>query len=251
MASGEGPWRAPDPKPRPPRRGGLVLVLAASLVALLAALAHAFPESLQTGDGWTSLGYGLGLIVLVSAALGRLRRETIGAHLKNVAIWAALVAVLALGYAYREEIAGVPRHLAIAFSAADPVVTAEHELVVPQDETGAYEVVGQVNGQRVMFVLDTGASDTVLSPSDARRLGVDVGALDYRYPVETANGAGHAAPFTADRVEIGPIELREFPMSVNQAAMSRSLLGLSFLRRLEAFEVRDRKLILRWRDPQG
>lgn len=122
---------------------------------------------------------------------------------------------------------------------------------MPQDAQGAFQVVGRVNGQRVMFVVDTGATDTVLSPTDARRLGVDTGGLNYALPVETANGAGRAAAFTADSLAVGPIRVSNFPMSVNQAAMSRSLLGLSFLRRLDSFEVRDRKLILRWRDPQA
>jgi len=158
------------------------------------------------------------------------------------------VAVLALVVAYREEFAGVPQRLRLAFSMGDPVATGDHELVVPQDDQGAFVIVARVNGQRVRFIVDTGATDTVLSPADARRLGVPVDQLVYDGEAETANGVGHAAAYTAQTLEVGAIRFDQFRMAVNQAPMSSSLLGMSFLNRLESFEVRGRKLILKWRD---
>jgi aspartyl protease family protein len=128
------------------------------------------------------------------------------------------------------------------------VQTADHELVIPQDAEGSYVVIGKVNGERVRFVVDTGATDTVLSPADARRLGVPIERLAYRAESETANGVGYGAPYRAQRLEVGAIALTDFPMTVNRAPMSVSLLGLSFLNRLEAYEFRGRKLILKWRE---
>jgi aspartyl protease family protein len=254
-----GPWGSRTPEP-PPRRGfgrgrkrldlgrlGLWLCLLAALAGLIVALAHAFPESVRTHEDWSWVAYRAGFAVLIAAALfraGRLRR----AHLRYAAMWAGVIAVAALGYAYREELAGVPRHLRIAFSGGDPVLIADHELVVPQDPQGGFVVIGRVNGQRVRFLVDTGASDTVLSPDDARRLGVDIDHLGYVKVAETANGLGYGAPFAAASLEVGPIALRGFNMTVNQAPMSASLLGMSFLNRLESFQVVDHKLVLRWRD---
>jgi aspartyl protease family protein len=100
----------------------------------------------------------------------------------------------------------------------------------------------------VRFIVDTGATGVVLSPDDARRIGVDMAGLRYTEVAETANGIGYGAPLTADRLEVGPIAMSDFKMSVNQAPMSASLLGMSFLRRLESFRVEDHKLVLRWRD---
>jgi aspartyl protease family protein len=168
-------------------------------------------------------------------------------HLRHVALWAAIVAVLALGFAYRDVIADAPQRLRLAFSDGQPVAGGDRELIIPQDEAGAFVVVGKVNGQRVRFLVDTGATDTVLSPDDARRLGLDLGALSFDREAETANGLVAGAAFNADSLEVGPIRLEDFPMSVNRAPMSSSLLGLSFLDRLAAFEVRDHKLILTWR----
>ena len=137
----------------------------------------------------------------------------------------------------------------MAFGAGDPVVAGDHQLAIERDDReGGFLIVGQVNGQRVRFLIDTGATDTVLSPDDARRLGVPVDSLAYDHLTETANGTGRAADWTAERLDVGAIRLDNFEMSVNQAPMSTSLLGMSFLSRLESFEVRGRRLILKWRD---
>jgi aspartyl protease family protein len=253
MTNEIGPWGSRTPEPPPPRRrmrfgGGrlwLWLCFAAALGALVAALAHVAPETVRTKEDWTWVGYRAGLVAVVAAALlhtGRgLRRE----HLSHAAAWALVLAALALGFAYRDELSGVSQHLQIAFSGGDPVATAAHELVVPQDEQGEFALIATVNGQRVRFLVDTGSSDTVLSPDDARRIGVDVDHLRYVKEAETANGVGYSAPFSAQRFEVGPIGVRDFGLTVNKAAMSSSLLGMSFLNRLESFEVKDHKLILR------
>jgi aspartyl protease family protein len=259
MTNEIGPWGSRTPEPPPPPRRGLrgvridgarvflCLCLAAGLAALIAALAHAFPESVRSGEDWTWVAYRAGFVVLVAAGVlraGRLRP----AHLAYAAAWTGVVAVLVLGYAYREELAGVPDHVRLALSGGDPVRTAEHELVVPQDPQGGFFLIGKVNGQRVRFLVDTGASDTVLSPDDARRLGVDVERLRFVKAAETANGLGYGAPYAAESLEVGPIAMRGFAMTVNQAPMSSSLLGMSFLNRLESVQVQGQKLILRWRD---
>jgi aspartyl protease family protein len=249
MANEPGPWTAPEaPEPSPGRsRVGLWLLLFAGLGGIVLALAQAFPEAVRTSDDWADVAYAAGVVLLVSAGVFRARRGAFAQHLRHAAIWAAVIAALALGVAYKDEFAGVSQHLRLAFSDGVPVATGDHELVVPQDPQGAFVVVGKVNGERVRFVVDTGASDTVLSPEDARRIGVDVGRLRFDSPAETANGVGYGAPFTARRLEIGPVAVDDFRMSINRAPMSSSLLGLTFLDRLESFQIKDRKLILRWR----
>lgn len=252
MTHDNGPWvRPPAPQPaRPARRSARLLLwlgLCAALVGVVAALAHAFPEALRSGDDWARVAYAAGLVVLVATGLFRSGRVLRPQHLKYAAIWAGVIAVLALGFAYRGELAGVGQHLQLAFSDGDPVATAPHELVVPQDADGGYTLVAKVNGQRVRFAIDTGASDTVLSPDDARRIGVDMDRLRYVVESETANGKGYGAPYVAERLEVGPLVLTDFKLTVNQAPLSTSLLGMSFLGKLESFHFEDHKLILRWR----
>jgi aspartyl protease family protein len=98
----------------------------------------------------------------------------------------------------------------------------------------------------VRFLVDTGASDIVLSPGDARRAGIEPESLKYDRPYATANGVGYGASVTLDRLEIGAISLSNVRVSVQQAEMGTSLLGMTFLRRLKSYAVQDRKLVLRW-----
>lgn len=251
-----GPWEQSDPPsvappaqpPAPRHRLWLWLGLLAGVGVLVVALMRAYPEAIQTGDDHVNLALKLGFVVLISTALLRGLRGSPRQYLQYAAIWTGIIGVLVLGYAYRAELSQVPRKLKLAFNVGTPVTIGERTLVVPQGDGGHYVVDGLVNGQRVRFMVDTGATETVLSPDDARRLGIPVETLNYGYEVDTANGKGHSAAYDATTLEVGAIRLDGFRMMVNQAPMGGSLLGMSFLNRLEAFEFRDRQLILKWRE---
>ncbi len=93
--------------------------------------------------------------------------------------------------------------------------------------------------------MDTGASETVLSPADAARVGIDLAALTFDRASETANGVGYGAAFQADSLSVGAITFRDMPIMINQAPMSSSLLGMTFLRRLESFQVKGDRLLMK------
>jgi aspartyl protease family protein len=252
MTEDKGPWGSLPPPPEPPARDRgrpwLWLLLLASLGVLVLALHHAFPEAITSGQEWVGVAGRAGIVVLIAAGLVSSRSRFRRQHLKYAALWAMVIAVLALGVAYRDLFEDAGRRLALAFSNGDPVAVSAHELVVPQAQDGSYMVVGKVNGQRVAFTVDTGASETVLSPADARRAGLDVDRLRYALEAETANGVGYGAPAVVDRLDVGPIAVSKMPVVVNKAPMSTSLLGMSFLHRLESFRIENKQLVLRWRD---
>jgi aspartyl protease family protein len=247
----QGPWEPKPAEPPPPRdpddRRLIWLVLALGLGGLVWGLIRAFPGAVQGGADWMSIVTTCGLAVLVGAGMIRRGRGSLGKHLKYAAIWVAVFAVLALGVAYRPELAGAGRRLQLAFGGGRPVTMQDRSLAIPLDGQGAFMVIGKVNGRPVRFLVDTGATDTVLSPADARRVGIPVDRLSYTDAAETANGVGYSAPYAVDALEVGPIRLDGFGLSVNQAPMSASLLGRSFLSRLESFEVRGETLTLRWK----
>jgi aspartyl protease family protein len=111
---------------------------------------------------------------------------------------------------------------------------------------GGFSVFAQINGGRVPMVLDTGASAVVLTPEAAKAAGLPLEVLNYSILVETANGRARAAPVTLDRVSIGSITERSVPALIAQPGQLRSnLLGMSFLNRLESWEVRGDRLFLR------
>lgn len=251
MSEDRSPWRNGPPAEPPPPRGGLWLwiVLIAAVIGLVVALVRAFPGAVSGREGWASLIYMLGFVGLLSAGLVRAGRLDLRRHLRDAAVWTVIVAVLALGVAYRDVAEDAVRRVRLAFSGGDAVPMGEGEVAVPRDAGGAYMIMGAVNGRRARFMVDTGASDVVLSPADAERIGVNLATLRFDRQAETANGVGYGAAYVIDRLEIGPIGFDDVPVVINQTPMSSSLLGMSFLHRLESFEFRDGKLFLRWRPP--
>jgi aspartyl protease family protein len=101
-----------------------------------------------------------------------------------------------------------------------------------------------VNGSRVTFLVDTGASDIVLSPADARRIGFDPDSLVFDQLASTANGTVSGATIRLDSLAVGTIEMNGLPATVNGAEMSESLLGMEFLSRLRGWRVENGVLTL-------
>ena len=89
----------------------------------------------------------------------------------------------------------------------------------------------------IRFLVDTGASEVVLSPRDAERLGFDLKSLNFNRIYQTANGTVTGAPVRLEEIRIGPIVVSDVRASVNGAEMKRSLLGMSFLGRLGGYRV--------------
>jgi clan AA aspartic protease (TIGR02281 family) len=113
------------------------------------------------------------------------------------------------------------------------------------DAQGHFDVDGRVNGRRIDFVVDTGASVVALTARDAARLGIHPSRNAFAADVKTANGTVRAAPARLDVVQIGSLELRDVTALVlPDDALSDNLLGLSFLSRLHRFEYSDGKLVL-------
>jgi aspartyl protease family protein len=104
----------------------------------------------------------------------------------------------------------------------------------------------EVNGVPISFLVDTGASDVVLTQDDAETLGFQPRSLDFSQRYHTANGIVRAAPVTLRELRIGQFSLYELAAAVNEAPLGISLLGMSFLERLAGYEVDDGRLILRW-----
>jgi aspartyl protease family protein len=156
-------------------------------------------------------------------------------------------AAVVVGYAFRADLGDTVLRVRSALIPSYAIAAGDHTLVLGQDSDGGYHVVGQVNGQRVGFLVDTGSSDIVLSPADAQRIGVDLAALRYTHVYETANGEGQGAAYIAPSMAVGPLRMTNVAVSINKAPMSSSLLGMAFLKRMDSFEFKSGQLILRRR----
>ena len=120
------------------------------------------------------------------------------------------------------------------------------ELMIKAEANGHFYVEAEIDGNTVDFIVDTGATNVALSPSDAKELGIRPRSSEYTIQMHTANGIVRAAPVLLDYVRLGPLEMRNVHATVQEAEMGISLLGLSFLSRLESYEVRGNKLYLAW-----
>jgi aspartyl protease family protein len=103
----------------------------------------------------------------------------------------------------------------------------------------------EINGRSIDAMVDTGASIVALSWEDAERAGLYIRDSDYTQRVNTANGLARFAPVMLDRVSIGDITVRNVPAAVSEPGrLNVSLLGMSFLSRLQRVDMRSGVLVL-------
>jgi aspartyl protease family protein len=182
------------------------------------------------------------LVGMIALALFRRRFSDV---LEAALLWIVVALLLVLGYTYRFELRDVSEQVLAEFIPGH-AVSKGRTVEIARSGSGSFSLAMQVNGARVPMVLDTGASSVVLTQEAAKAAGLPLEVLNYSVNVDTANGRARAAPVTLDRVSIGGITERSVPALIAQPGQLRmSLLGMSFLNRLESWEVRGERLLMR------
>ena len=116
---------------------------------------------------------------------------------------------------------------------------------IARADDGHYWATGEVGGQSVRFLVDTGATAVSLTPADARTLGIDPRALTYDYEVITAQGRARAAAVRLDELSVDGASIADVDALVIEKGLETSLLGMSYLGRLSRFEATPSALVLR------
>jgi clan AA aspartic protease (TIGR02281 family) len=114
------------------------------------------------------------------------------------------------------------------------------------NQDGHFLIDAEVNGAPVQFLVDTGATYVVLSDSDAEAAGISRIGLNFDHRFRTANGEVHGAVVSLRSLRIGQMEENEVEAVVMEASEPISLLGMTFLRRLVHYEIRDGQLVFSW-----
>lgn len=123
-------------------------------------------------------------------------------------------------------------------------VLGDGRIEAPLAADGHYYLTAAVNGVPVRFVVDTGATDVVLTRRDAQRAGIDTGDLAFIGQARTANGTIATAPVRIASMELGPIHDSNVRAVVNDSQMDTSLLGMTYLTRFARVELTRDRLIL-------
>ncbi|MEL7213324.1 MAG: TIGR02281 family clan AA aspartic protease [Pseudomonadota bacterium] len=180
----------------------------------------------------------LGLLVTVIAGYFFMQnRLRLGKTLQMAGVWVLIFIGAIAGVGLWEDIRGtvLPQQAAFVDSG---------EVIVPRAGDGHYYLNININGEPIDFVVDTGATDIVLTLDDARRIGLNPDELNFLGRAMTANGVVETALVRLDEMELGPFTDRAVRASVNGGEMSQSLLGMSYLQRFDSIQIADNQLVL-------
>jgi aspartyl protease family protein len=168
--------------------------------------------------------------------------------MRNIMIFAAFIA--GLGTLMAQMADKITPALAHSASPkADVVATValagSRSISIPRDARGHFETEGRIEGQRIGFMVDTGASMIALNEKSAARFGLRPARGDFNATVTTANGTIKAARTRLAMVDVGGLVVRDVDaMVLPDEALSENLLGLSFLSKLKRFEYANGRMVL-------
>lgn len=215
------------------------------IVILLVLLAQRFPGALDENGNVASIIYALMLLALIGPGAFYTFRRFPGRSFRHLLLWGVLFILIFAVAAYREQLATIGNHLMGQLVPSEPRGSAGGEIVLTRATDGHFYADAFVNGKRVRFLVDTGASRVVLSQDDAERIGLDPASLHYTQPVGTANGMAMNAAVRLDYIMLGNIRVEDVRAGVTRSgAMDGSLLGMSFLERLGGYRIEGDTLYL-------
>ena len=225
MSDPKGPWNQNEERGSHFSLGiSLWLGLLVFVALLLWSLFVLFPDQSSSGDEvYLEVVRLVGILALVSSGLVYVQRIKFGEVIRNISIWTGLASVLLLGYAYRPELSHVIYRMSGELIPGQAIVSGANELMIAASADGHFYVNGRANGKRVRFLIDTGASEIVLSPRAAERIGVDLKTLRFTQQYQTANGIGFGAAHWLKSFSIGSFEFSETKVSINLKCMSHFL----------------------------
>lgn len=190
-------------------------------------------SNLDTGK----LIYLLVLLAMVGGWFFMQTREGLNKTLQHAAIWAMIFVGGAAGVGLWQDISRDARSPQFSVAGSD-------QIVVPRARDGHYYLTLDINSASIPFVVDTGATEIVLTQQDAARAGIDLANLAFLGRANTANGQVRTAFVKLDQVTLGQVTDRSVSAVVNEGQMEQSLLGMGYLQRWGRIEITGGELIL-------
>jgi len=191
----------------------------------------------------------LGVWAAVLAA-GIIHAGRLGELARNLMIWILAILALSAVYIYRYDLQQAGARLTAGLIPGLPVtrtaMNGATEVILHKSGSGHFETTAWVNGHRIHFLIDTGASTIVLSYHDAAVIGLQPETLSFTQMVTTANGDAKAAAVQLQEIQLGPIVRQDMDASVSApGVLGESLLGMNFLETLTSLQMSRDVLVLR------
>lgn len=164
-------------------------------------------------------------------------RHQMGKVAQQAAIWALIFVGVAAA-------AGLWSDIRDTAANRQSVMEDGSRIAVTRASDGHYHLTLGINDTPITFLVDTGASDMVLSREDATRAGVDTDALRFTGSAVTANGIVPTATVYLDAVRLGGITDRNVRAQVSGGEMPGSLLGMAYLSRFATISIEGNRLTL-------
>lgn len=185
---------------------------------------------------------GVYILMAMMLVLGSLmaRRERFSRLIVMALAWIAIFAGGFVIFTFRDDLGYVAQRLK-AEATGEPVVQGE-EIRIPMALDGHFWVDGEINGQRIKFLVDSGATMTTIGRDTAARVGMDVSPSRSQI-VRTGNGFIRVATGRAERLEVGTIDRNDFAVHVADGE-DLNVLGMNFLSSLQRWGVEGRWLVL-------
>src|SRR3954471_19073452 len=172
------------------------------------------------------------------------RRIPIAHGLKILAGWILIFGAAFIAFSLKDDFLALGRRVLAANRGEGEAVVAGAEIRIPKAEDGHFWVNGRVDGTRVRFLIDSGATVTTLSAEAAREAGVEPSG-GFPVLVDTANGQALERRAGAT-LGVGTIERRDFALHLAaESAGETNVLGMNFLSSLSAWGVEGNLLVLK------
>ena len=221
----------------------IILIIGIIISGFTGFLVWRYPEIINEKNSQIQLIYGT--VLLSVFLLPTLFYSEIKPYqaIKYAVFWLAVGGGIFVAYAFRDEETIILNRLLGELIPSLAQSSGKTEILRKRKD-GHFSVNALVDGERIRFLIDTGASDIVLSPFDAKRLGLDLVKLKYSKSYNTANGIVKGALIKLSQITIGRINVKNISATVNGVDMEKSLLGMRFLNKLSGFEISGNSLIL-------
>ena len=196
---------------------------------------------MSDGDQAVSFLYLIGVLVLVVSAL-LVRRIPLGQGIKMFAGWVLIFLAAFVAFALKDDFTALGKRV-LAEARGEGDMAAGKELRIRKSLDGHFWVNGELNGRKIRFLVDSGATVTSISTDVAALADIEPGGFPTY--VQTANGTVQVRRARADRLKVGTIERRNLAVHVSENFGPTSVLGMNFLSSLSGWGVEGDWLVLK------